>query len=132
MRLSPDDVLNRNHVTQFGAGRTMMFAHGFGCDQRMWEPVARHFADEYRIVLFDYVGAGRSDLGAYDAGRYSGLDGYARDVVEIGEALGLEDAIFVGHSVSSVIGALASLEAPTMFSDLILVGPSPRYIDDDG
>ena len=109
-----------------------MFAHGFGCDQHMWEPVARNFEDEYRIVLFDYVGAGRSDLGAYDRERYSALAGYAADVVEIGRALELKDAIFVGHSVSAIIGALASLEAPGMFSDLVMVGPSPRYIDDEG
>lgn len=109
----------------------MMFAHGFGCDQHMWEPVARNFEDEFRIVLFDYVGAGRSDLSAYDAERYSRLDGYVADVVEIGRALELENAILIGHSVSSIIGALASIAAPGMFSDLVMVGPSPRYIDDD-
>lgn len=109
-----------------------MFAHGFGCDQHMWEPVARDFEDEFKIVLFDYVGAGRSDLSAYDPERYSTLDGYAQDIVEIGEALGLEGAILVGHSVSAMIGALASLKAPGMFADLVMVGPSPRYIDDDG
>lgn len=128
-----ETVLKRHHVTQSGSGvRTMMFAHGFGCDQHMWEPVARNFADEFRIVLFDYVGAGRSDIGAYDAERYSTLDGYAADVVEIGRALDLKDAVFVGHSVSAMIGALASLEAPGMFSDLVMVGPSPRYIDEAG
>ncbi len=83
------------------------------------------------MILFDHVGAGRSDLGAYDYAKYSRLDGYADDVVEIGRALQLKDAIFVGHSVSSMIGALASLKAPGMFSDLIMVGPSPRYIDDE-
>jgi sigma-B regulation protein RsbQ len=126
-------VLVRNNVTQFGQGeRVMMFAHGFGCDQHMWEPVARQMASEYRIVLFDYVGAGKSDLSAYDPARYATLQGYADDVVEIGRALDLSDAIFVGHSVSAMIGALASLAAPGMFSDLVMVGPSPRYIDDDG
>ena len=126
------DVIRRNNVVQRGRGsRTMMFAHGFGCDQHMWEPVARAFENDYRIVLFDYVGAGRSDLQAYDQQRYSSLDGYARDVVEIGETLGLRDAIFVGHSVSAMIGALATLEAPGMFSDLVMVGPSPRYVDED-
>jgi sigma-B regulation protein RsbQ len=126
-------ILRRNNVNQSGDGkRVMMFAHGFGCDQHMWEPVARNFRDDYRVVLFDYVGAGKSDLGAYDTERYSTLKGYARDVVEIGRALNLEDAVFVGHSVSAMIGALASIEAPGMFSDLVMVGPSPRYIDDDG
>lgn len=132
MPQSSADILRRNNVTQFGRGeRTMMFAHGFGCDQHMWEPVARNFEEDFRIVLFDYVGAGRSDLGAYDPDRYSGLEGYAQDVVEIGRALELENAIFIGHSVSAIIGALASIAAPGMFSDLVMVGPSPRYIDDE-
>ena len=108
----------------------MMFAHGFGCDQAMWEPVARNFEGDFRVVLFDYVGHGQSELAAYSADRYSSLDAYAEDVVEIGRALELEGAVFVGHSVSAMIGALASLKAPEMFSDLIMVGPSPRYIDD--
>ena len=125
-------VLVRNNVTTFGDGaRTMVFAHGFGCDQSMWEPVARALADRFRVVLFDHVGAGRSDLSAYDPVKYASLDGYADDVVEIGRALELDDAVFVGHSVSSMIGALASARAPGMFGDLIMVGPSPRYIDDD-
>jgi sigma-B regulation protein RsbQ len=132
MRLSSEQVLRRNHVNVTGSGdRTMMFAHGFGCDQAMWEPVARNFAADYRIVLFDYVGHGRSDSGAYSPERYSSLAGFADDVVEIGTALDLENAIFVGHSVSAMIGALASLQAPGMFTDLIMVGPSPRYIDDE-
>jgi len=109
----------------------MMFSHGFGCDQNMWSSVAREFGDDFRVILFDHVGAGRSDLAAYDSAKYSTLDGYADDVVEIGRALGLEGAIFVGHSVSAMIGALASLKAPGMFSELVMVGPSPRYVDDD-
>ena len=133
MLRNPQDILRRNNVTQRGSGeRVMMFAHGFGCDQQMWEPVARNFENDFRIVLFDYVGAGRSDLSAYDRERYSTLDGYAQDVIEIGSALELRDAIFVGHSVSAMVGALATLKAPGMFSDLIMVGPSPRYIDADG
>ena len=125
------DVLKRNNVSQFGEGdRVIMFAHGFGCDQHMWAPVARQFASGFRVVLFDYVGAGKSDLSAYDPARYGSLDGYADDVVEIGRELDLTDAIFVGHSVSAMIGALASLKAPGMFSQLVMVGPSPRYIDD--
>lgn len=108
----------------------MMFAHGFGCDQSMWELVARDFEKDFRAILFDYVGHGQSDVAAYSPERYSSLEGYADDVVEIGHTLELKDAIFVGHSVSSMIGALASIKAPGMFSELIMVGPSPCYIND--
>ena len=125
-------VLDRNNVNVSGNGsRAMMFSHGFGCDQNMWTTVARGFEADFRVILFDHVGAGRSDLTAYDSAKYSTLEGYADDVVEIGRALGLKDAIFVGHSVSAMIGALASLKAPGMFSELVMVGPSPRYIDDE-
>ncbi|MFL9841130.1 alpha/beta hydrolase [Sphingomonas sp. ST-64] len=124
-------VLARNNVNISGAGsRAMMFAHGFGCDQHMWTEVASEFEADFRVILFDHVGAGRSDLAAYHPAKYAALEGYAEDVVEIGRALGLKDAIFVGHSVSAMIGALATLEAPGMFSELVMVGPSPRYIDD--
>lgn len=126
-------VLKRNNVQIAGDGpRTIMFSHGFGCDQHMWTDVARAFERDFRVVLFDHVGAGRSDLSAYDPEKYSSLDGYAGDIVEIGRALQLKDAVFVGHSVSAMIGALASIKAPGMFSDLVMVGPSPRYIDDEG
>jgi sigma-B regulation protein RsbQ len=126
-------TLKRNnvHVTGYGE-RAMMFAHGFGCDQNMWRYVAPAFEDEFRTVLFDHVGAGGSDLSAYDAVKYAKLDGYADDVVEIGRELGLSKAVFVGHSVSAMIGMLASLKAPEMFESLVFVGPSPRYINDDG
>jgi sigma-B regulation protein RsbQ len=128
------DVLARNHVQVSGRpdGRPIVFAHGFGCDQNMWRFVAPEFEADHRVVLFDYVGAGGSDLSAYDPGRYATLDGYAQDVVEIADALGLQDAVFVGHSVSSMIGVLAAQRAPGRFSKLVLVGPSPRYIDDEG
>jgi len=126
-------ILKSNNVNVGGKGsRAMMFAHGFGCDQHMWSPVARNFEEEFRVVMFDHMGSGRSDLTAYDSRKYSSLDGYADDIVEIGKALALQDAVFVGHSVSAMIGALATLKAPGMFSDLIMVGPSPRYIDDTG
>ncbi len=108
----------------------MLFAHGFGCDQNMWRFVAPAFADEFRTVLFDHVGAGHSDLSAYDPKKYSALDGYADDVVAIGHELGLKGAVFVGHSVSAMIGALAAIREPGMFESLVMVGPSPRYIDD--
>ncbi len=110
----------------------MLFAHGYGCDQNMWRLVAPRFADRYRVVLFDHIGAGGSDLNAYDPARYQSLDGYASDVVELCGELGLHDVIFVGHSVSSMIGVLAAAAAPHLFSSLVLVGPSPRYVDDDG
>lgn len=124
----------RNNVAVRGRhdGRPMMFAHGFGCDQNMWRFVEPAFRASFRTVLFDYVGAGRSDLGSYDPARYSTLDGYARDVVEICDALDLDNVIFVGHSVSAMVGVLASLIAPSRLGAMVMVGPSPRYIDDDG
>jgi sigma-B regulation protein RsbQ len=108
----------------------MVFAHGFGCDQNMWRFVAPEFEHDFKVVLFDHVGAGGSDLSAYNPRKYSTLAGYADDVVEIGRELNLKDAVFVGHSVSAMIGVLASLKAPGMFGRLVLVGPSARYIDD--
>lgn len=126
-------VVKRNNVKQNGSGeRAMMFAHGYGCDQNMWRFVEPAFRDRFKTVLFDHVGAGRSDLSAHDAEKYASLNGYAADVVQIGQALGLYDAVFVGHSVSAIIGVLASIAAPGMFGQLVLVGPSPRYIDDEG
>ena len=125
------DVIKRNNVKVSGAGtQPMLFAHGFGCDQNMWRYVTPHFEDDYRIVLFDYVGSGKSDISAYDARRYESLEGYARDVLDVIEALDLNDIIFVGHSVSSMVGVLAANEQPERFDRLILVGPSPRYIND--
>ncbi len=108
----------------------MLFAHGFGCDQNMWRFVAPAFEDDYRVVLFDYVGSGKSDLRAYDERRYSTLDGYARDVLDVCEALDLRDITFVGHSVSAMVGVLAANAAPERFARLIMIGPSPRYIND--
>jgi sigma-B regulation protein RsbQ len=127
------DVITRNHVKVSGRGtQPIVFAHGFGCDQNMWRFVAPAFEDEYRVVTFDYVGAGKSDLAAYDPARYSTLAGYARDLVEVCEALDLRDAIVVGHSVSSMIAVLAANQAPERFRSLIMIGPSPRYINDEG
>jgi len=127
-------ALARNNVVVHGPvdGRPLVFAHGFGCDQNMWRFVWPAFADRYRIVLFDHVGLGGSDVGAYDRDRYSSLRGYALDVLEICAELELSDVVFVGHSVSAMIGVLAAAEEPARFGDLVLVGPSPRYIDDDG
>ena len=112
-------------------GQPILFAHGFGCDQNMWRLVVPLLEDEFTVVLFDHVGAGGSDLSAYDRGKYDSLHGYADDIIELAEELGLRDAVFIGHSVSSMIGVLASIRRPDLFGSLVLVGPSPRYIDDD-
>ncbi len=128
------DPLRRNNVTVSGApdGAPMVFAHGFGCDQGMWRHVAPAFEATHRVVLFDHVGAGGSDLSAYDPARYSRLEGYAADVVELLEALALPPVVLVAHSVSAMIGMLAAAERPELFDRLVLVGPSPRYVDDEG
>jgi sigma-B regulation protein RsbQ len=124
-------ILTRNNVKISGSGtQPMLLAHGFGCDQNMWRFLTPAFAKDYKLVLFDYVGSGGSDLKAYDEERYAKLEGYAQDVLDIVEALDLHDVIFVGHSVSSMIGILAAKRAPERFSRLILIGPSPRYIND--
>ena len=127
-------VATRNSVRVTGdpAGRPVMVAHGFGCYQQMWRYVAPAFEADHKVVLFDHVGAGRSDLSAYDPVRYGSLRGYAADVVEICRELGLSDVVFVGHSVSAMIGVLAHQQAPELFGALVMVGPNPRYVDDDG
>ena len=122
----------RNAVTLTGdqSGQPMMFAHGYGCDQNMWRFVAPAFAATHRVVLFDHVGNGKSDLSAYDDDRYSTLDGYADDVLEILHDNDLSDVVFVGHSVSAMIGLLAAAREPGLFDRLVMIGPSPRYLDD--
>ena len=130
MPLDSTSILKRNFVTVSGRGeRALVFAHGFGCDQKMWRFVAPAFEEDFRVVLFDYVGAGRSDGAAYDPVRYGSLDGYASDVIEVIDALGMRDVVFVGHSVSSVIGLLASIRRPELFSRMVLVCPSPCYVN---
>jgi sigma-B regulation protein RsbQ len=127
----PQDVLTRNNVKVLGRGtQPMLFAHGFGCDQNMWRLVTPAFEDDYRMVLFDYVGSGQSDLAAYDAGRYASLDGYAQDVLDVVHALDLHDVVLVAHSVSSMVAVLAANQEPERFDRLVLIGPSPRYIND--
>ena len=124
-------VIRRNNITIAGTGdKTMIFAHGFGCDQNMWRFVAPAFQTDYRTVLFDHVGAGGSDLSAYRPDKYASLEGYADDVVEICDELALRDAVFVGHSVSAMIGVLAAIQRPELFDTLVLVGPSPCYLND--
>jgi sigma-B regulation protein RsbQ len=126
-----DDVISRNNVRVSGRGmQPMLFAHGFGCDQNMWRFVAPAFEDDYQVVRFDYVGSGKSDLSAYDPARYATLDGYAQDVLDVVHALDLRDVVFVGHSVSGMVGVLAANREPERFERLVLIGPSPRYVND--
>ena len=128
------ELVRRHNIQVTGrdGGQPMVFAHGFGCDQNMWRYVVPAFEDDYRIVLFDHVGMGQSDASAYDPERYASLKGYAADILDICRALELEDVVFVGHSVSAMMGVLAAQEDPERFAALVLVGPSPRYIDDEG
>ncbi len=126
-------VRTRNNLTINGDGTTpMLFAHGFGCDQNMWRFVAPAFEPDYKVVLFDHVGAGGSDLASYKSGKYGTLKGYADDVLEICRELDLSGVIFVGHSVSAMIGALAAIQEPQRFEKLVMVGPSPCYVNDEG
>lgn len=119
------------HVSGLPDGQPMLFAHGFGCDQNMWRLVAPRFESKYRVVLFDLAGYGGSAPAAYSAERYSSLDAYADDILAICDELDLRDVIFVGHSVSAMTGVLAAVRQPERFARLVLVGPSPRYIDEE-
>lgn len=115
------DIVKRNNIRISGKGnQPMLFAHGFGCDQNMWRFIVPAFEENYRIILFDYVGAGKSDVKSYNVERYSSLNGYAQDIIEICEGLQLEDVIFVGHSVSSMTGLLAAIERPRLFKRLVM------------
>jgi sigma-B regulation protein RsbQ len=128
------DPVNRNapRVTGRVDGQPIVFAHGFGCDSNMWRFVAPRYEDRFKVVTFDHVGHGRSSGASFEAERHSSLDGYATDVLELLGTLELTEVIFVGHSVSAMIGALATLREPQRFDKLVMVGPSPRYIDDAG
>ncbi|MGY2413339.1 alpha/beta fold hydrolase [Pseudomonas pergaminensis] len=127
------DLLHRNNVSVMGNGTsTLVFSHGFGCNQAMWNYLAPHFLERFRVVMYDLVGAGLSDLGAFDKAKYGTLEGYARDLNEIIEAYAVGPVILVGHSVSAMIGALADRLAPGRISAHVMIGPSPRYIDEDG
>lgn len=124
-------VLKRNNVNTLGEGTVpVMFAHGFGCDQNMWRSIIPSFQEDYKLILFDHVGAGHSDLTAYNPEKYQELDGYAQDILEIADELALKDIIFVGHSVSAIMGILAAAISPEIFKALILVSPSPSYINE--
>ncbi|SDD49569.1 alpha/beta fold hydrolase [Streptomyces prasinopilosus] len=128
------DVRRRNNVTVTGRqdGPVLLLAHGFGCDQNLWRLLVPLLAEDFRLVLFDYVGSGGSDPSAWSERRYHALEGYAADVLDVCEELDLRDATFVGHSVSAMVGVLAAAEEPQRFSRLVMVAPSPRYIDEDG
>ena len=126
--MEPNDR-NEANVSGNPVGRPIVFAHGFGCDSNMWRFVAPRYEDEFKVVTFDHVGHGRSGSSGFDVARHSSLDGYAMDVVELCQALELTDVIFVGHSVSAMIGALATVREPALFDKLVMVGPSARYID---
>lgn len=126
------NIHKRNNITVTGKGdQVIFFAHGFGCDQNMWRYVAPAFQDKYTTVLFDHVGAGNSDLSAYSFSKYDQLEGYAEDIVEIARELRISKAIYVGHSVSALMGIIAAEMAPELFDKLVLVAPSPSYINDN-
>lgn len=125
------NILTRNHVQITGSGnQTIVFAHGFGCDQTVWNRMIPEFEKNYRVVTFDYVGSGKSDKSAY-TDRYKTLNGYAQDVVEVCDALNLEHIIYVGHSVSGMVGGLASIQRPDLMEKLIMIGPSPHYLNEE-
>jgi sigma-B regulation protein RsbQ len=128
--LNSNDILIRNNVKLIGKGnKTLFLAHGFGCDQNMWRFLTSGLTNDFTVVLFDYVGSGASDISQYDKKRYSQLEGYAEDVIEICNALQLSDAIFIGHSVSSIIGVIAATQKPNLFSKLIMICPSPCFLN---
>jgi len=125
-----EHVIKRNNVNIIGNGeQVMIFAHGFGCDQNAWKFIVDAFTNDYKLVLFDYTGSGNSDISQYNQSKYSKIEGYVQDLLDVCEALQLKDAIFVGHSVSSMVGLLAANQHPEYFSKLILIGPSPRYLN---
>lgn len=124
-------VVERNRVNVVGDGeQTIVLAHGLGCNQEMWQYLTPLLKKSYRLVLFDHVGSGESDLSAYSSEKYSTLQGYAADLLEIIEDLQLQDIIFVGHSISSMIGLLAAIDKPQLFKELVMIGPSPCYLNE--
>lgn len=125
-----EQAIKRNNVNIIGnCEQAMIFAHGFGCDQNAWKFIVDAFTDDYKLVLFDYTGSGKSDISQYSIEKYNKIDGYVQDLLDVCEALELRDAIFVGHSVSSMVGLLAANQHPEYFSKLIFIGPSPRYLN---
>lgn len=126
-------AVQQNNVKVIGEGiQPMLFAHGYGCDQNMWRYVTPAFEKDYKLVLFDHIGFGQSDASSYSKERYNSLDAYASDILQLCEELGLQNVIYVGHSVSAMIGVLAAIRKPSLFLKMILIAPSPRYINDGG
>ena len=126
-------IIKRNHINVSGKGtQSLVFAHGFGCDQLVWRDIAPAFEEDYQVVLFDYVGSGRSDKSQYSSERYASLKGYAQDLLDVCDALELKDIVLIGHSVSSMVGVLASIQRPELMEKLIMIGPSPRYLNEPG
>lgn len=132
MLATPSYVLQRHRVTQTGCpdGPVLLFAHGFGCDQNMWRRIIPLFTNKYHVVSFDHMGSGQSDPAAYEQEKYSALDGYVADLLEICTELDLREVVLVAHSVAAMMAVLAASAAPERFSRLVLVAPSPSYIDD--
>lgn len=124
------DIITRNNVNVLGSGdRNLLMAHGFGCDQTMWRFLTPHLLDQFRIILFDYVGSGRSDPRAFSLKRYAELDGYAQDIIDVCEALDLTGVTVVGHSVSAMTGMIAAIKAPSRIAKLAMVCPSPCFLN---
>jgi sigma-B regulation protein RsbQ len=124
------NIQERNNVHLSGSGQTtIVFAHGFGCDQTMWRLLTPAYQERYKIITFDLVGSGASDCSAYDRQKYESLHGYADDLIEIIDAFSANPVIFIGHSVSATIGMLASIKAPSRFMSQVMVGPSPCFIN---
>ena len=125
------DIRKKYNINLAGHhGQPMLFAHGYGCDQHMWRYVVPAFEEDFKVILFDHIGSGGSDHSFYQKSKYATLEGYSNDILEICHGLHLKDTIFVGHSVSAMIGILAAIKDPSPFSHLILVAPSPCYIND--
>ncbi|RYE24510.1 MAG: alpha/beta hydrolase [Sphingobacteriales bacterium] len=125
------EKFNLNIVGNTTADKTILFAHGFGTNQTSFQPIVEAFKDDYRIVLFDYIGSGQSDINAYEASKYSNIYGYVNDLIEVCKSVALKDAILVGQSISGMIGFLACIQYPEFFSKLIMIGSSPRYLNDE-
>jgi sigma-B regulation protein RsbQ len=126
-------ITKKNNIRFLGKGtKTLLFVHGYGCDQSMWRNLVPKFEDKFKIILIDLVGSGESDSSFYDFKLYNTLDSYASDIIDICKEFNLSDIVLIGHSVSATICALACIQEPQLFSKLIMVCPSPRYINDEG
>ncbi len=125
-----EDIITRNNVNVLGRGeQVLLMAHGFGCNQQMWRFLVPYLEGNFKIVLFDYVGSGSSDLAAYSKQKYADLAGYSQDIVDICQALDLNNVVLVGHSVSSIIGLLAAQKIPERIHSQVMVCPSPCFLN---